>query len=408
MTNISDSTFTGSLRVGLAAETFDQAGVDARFDNLRVYSLETSPEASPSPTASNTPSQALTATPTTSLTGTPTTATPVPCPSTFNTGRWEGFADFTVPSDRTRVEDLEMEIECGSRRWQITGELPIINGCQIAFSREEDGANIWARGTFISETEMEGSNGAFTGTNLCSGTWRSWWVPGTALETPTSTPTVTPSPTATPTYTPTATASPTPGTKVFLPLVVKNWPPMPTPTATSTCTPTATPTEVPTLTPTVTPTPEPGIKLYVRGCRDDERLLSTTKGGGVGTCFYQPGAAPEWPTTLTGDISGDSYSFFLCLANKDPFMSLANGKPPINFTAEIILRQDNVETVLASTSFEVAESSLCNWHTATVQGVDPTSEVGDTLSLRLQHGGPGWGGITIGAIDSQIRIPPVE
>ena len=83
------------------------------------------------------------------------------------------------------------------------------------------------------------------------------------VTTPTATPTATPTPTPTlPTATPTATRAltPTPTTtqiiryKVYLPVLLKNWPSAPTPTPTATSTTTATPTPTPTRMATATPT----------------------------------------------------------------------------------------------------------------------------------------------------------
>jgi photosystem II stability/assembly factor-like uncharacterized protein len=84
----------------------------------------------------------------------------------------------------------------------------------------------------------------------------------TSTTTPTPTHTVTPTPTATatPTHTvtptPTATATPTYKYKIYLPVLLKNWPstPTPTPTVTNTPTVTSTPTKTGTPTPTATAT----------------------------------------------------------------------------------------------------------------------------------------------------------
>jgi hypothetical protein len=94
----------------------------------------------------------------------------------------------------------------------------------------------------------------------------------TSTNTPTTTPTctATATPTATHTPTPTATATPTYKYKIYLPVILKNWPatPTPTPTVTNTPTVTSTPTETGTPTPTATatstatytPTPTPTLR----------------------------------------------------------------------------------------------------------------------------------------------------
>jgi hypothetical protein len=102
-----------------------------------------------------------------------------PCPQ-FSTGTWEGKADFTVPSDRSRVVDFEFDAYCPPcpRRQVTAAELPIVD-CRIQFSASDGGVQIGGQGTFVSETEMEGSFAVQTSTCLCSGTWRSWWVSDT-------------------------------------------------------------------------------------------------------------------------------------------------------------------------------------------------------------------------------------
>jgi len=120
-------------------------------------------------------------TPTPTVTPTPT-PTPKPCPQ-FNAGQWERpyvlGANFTVSSDRSRVEDFEWENAslvintCGVKRI-VVPELPISN-CQIEYTTDA----IQIRGTFTSMTWMEGTYSfSYTG---CSawGSWISQWVPDT-------------------------------------------------------------------------------------------------------------------------------------------------------------------------------------------------------------------------------------
>jgi len=139
----------------------------------------------PVPTATHTPTRTpmatntLTATPaptnTPTVTLTPTnTPTPKPCPQ-FRAGRWEGTADFTVPSDRNRVVNFELTIYVCYAQWQVTApELPISN-CGIQFAASDGSATIWGNGTFISETEMNGSFTLITSTCLGWGSWSSGW-----------------------------------------------------------------------------------------------------------------------------------------------------------------------------------------------------------------------------------------
>jgi hypothetical protein len=148
------------------------------------------PTVTPTPTETSVPEIYLpliakypTPTPTSTPTSVPTatkTPTPRPCPQ-FRTGRWEGAAEFTVPSDRSRVLDFELDIYCyNCFDGQLTAaELPIVN-CRIEFGTEEGGTSIAGYGHFVSETEMEGSFTLLRSTCFCSGTWYSWWV-STAL-----------------------------------------------------------------------------------------------------------------------------------------------------------------------------------------------------------------------------------
>ena len=194
-----------------------------------------------------------------------------------------------------------------------------------------------------------------------------------------------------PSPTPTATLMPG-GSRVYLPVLRKEPTPIlaPTPTATA-----SSPTS------TVTPTPGPSTVLYVCGCDSGEQRLSTTAcptPGIVTTCWFQPGAAMEWTTALTGDISGDSYSFILCLSTQSA---------STHFTADIVLHHDGLETILASASFELAMGEY-SWRSATMRGFDPTSRATDRLSLRLRHDGPSWGGIAWGLANSRITIPSVR
>ena len=108
------------------------------------------------------------------------TPTPTPCPQ-FRAGTWHGFADFTVPSDRSRVENFTVDWytgNCGT--WHINEpELPI-NNCRIEFETSGGGAiRLSIGGTFTSEEEMQGSAFVLTSQCLASGTWWSWWVSGT-------------------------------------------------------------------------------------------------------------------------------------------------------------------------------------------------------------------------------------
>ena len=107
------------------------------------------------------------------------TVTVTVCPP-FKTGTWEGKADFTVPSDRSRVVDFKFDAYCPPcPHRQVTAEELPIDNCRIKFSVSEGGVQIGGSGNFISETEMEGHFLVQTSTCLCFGTWRSTWVSNT-------------------------------------------------------------------------------------------------------------------------------------------------------------------------------------------------------------------------------------
>jgi hypothetical protein len=115
------------------------------------------------------------------------------CPE-FRTGPWEGDADFTVSSDRSRVVDFRIEIECAGNNFEVVAEEKPIEDCGIQFAASVFNLyQISGSGTFVSETDMEGSY-SVTGSSNCSGTWQS-------------------------------TAVSDEGTTVYLPLVIRHWPP---------------------------------------------------------------------------------------------------------------------------------------------------------------------------------------
>jgi len=110
-----------------------------------------------------------------SLTDEPT-PTPRVCPA-IRPGRWDGAASFTVPDDRSRVENFEFEMSfgtCGTVRYTAS-ELPI-RDCEISFGETSGGRSFGGNGIFTSETEIDG--GASVTSSACagSGTWHSWWV----------------------------------------------------------------------------------------------------------------------------------------------------------------------------------------------------------------------------------------
>jgi hypothetical protein len=110
-----------------------------------------------------------------SLTNEPT-PTPRVCPA-VRPGRWDGAASFTVPDDRDRVEDFEIEMTfgiCGTVQYSAS-ELPI-RDCEISFAETDGGWSFGGNGIFTSETEIEG--GASVGSSSCAGwgTWQSSWA----------------------------------------------------------------------------------------------------------------------------------------------------------------------------------------------------------------------------------------
>lgn len=117
-----------------------------------------------------------------SLTDSPT-PTPRVCP-TIRPGKWSGAATFTVPEDRSRVLDFNIQLSYGPPIGTIefaAPELPITD-CVIQFSGSSNGTTFEGRGVFTSETELNGSHSAGyispTGAGAGSGTWISRWESG--------------------------------------------------------------------------------------------------------------------------------------------------------------------------------------------------------------------------------------
>ncbi len=299
-----DSTDTSSY--GEAFEdrhvTFTQAAqstATATQTSVPATATPTRTTAPSTATATQTTVAAQTATLTPTANASPTiTPTPTPCTVSFKPGIWQGAANFTVPLDRTHVENFVYSLDAG-----VCGQLVVrqsqlpINNCQIQFSGYS--GNLTGQGTFTEETKMTGSSFAFCGIGLTSSTWYAYWMGDLPTSTPTATSPVTNTPTATATSpvtdtptatatspvtdTPTATAtSPvtetptatatwtftptnTPAatsTQTLIPTITPTDTPTVTATATSTATPTATATRTQTLTPTATSTPRPCSQPY--------------------------------------------------------------------------------------------------------------------------------------------------
>jgi hypothetical protein len=193
-----------------------------------------------------------------------------------------------------------------------------------------------------------------------------------------------------------ATPTPVPPTSTPEPPTATPTPEPPTATPTPEP-PTATPTPEP---PTPTPTPFPEITVYL--CNTGDMSILTTEecketGGfvyhSIGPAILEP---LTFEYTLDGDIKGSSFSYNLALAS---FGSTT-------FDAEILLRQNGNETVLASTSF-TASSDNFEQFSETVTGVDPDTVKGDILLLRISFTGGDKGAIQAGNT-TYIKIPYVE
>ena len=192
-------------------------------------------------------------------------------------------------------------------------------------------------------------------------------------------PTVTPKPTDTPTITPTPTDTPTI-----------------TPTLTDTPTITPTPTDTPTITPTVPPTVPPStpLKLYLVG-----NSLSQTpmRQGLTFRLFFYPGNPPterELTYPLMGDVLGAEYEFSLFFASSSSTI----------FETEIVVS----DQVLASAVF-TSTSTTYERFTTKITGIDPSTQAGDTLILRVRHHSGSNGGLVMGGppYDSFILIPEI-
>ena len=252
----------------------------------------------------------------------------------------------------------------------------------------------------------------------------------TSTATPTPTETSTPTPTHAPTESPTATATSTPTytptpliLRIYLPLCLKGydpsaptptptstpvWTPTSTPTPTITPTSTSTPTSTPTSTstPTNTPTVAPSLKLYLWPGEEPYPLNPEPYSGpGATQHYFYSDTQREWQTTLTGDISGNTYAFSLFLARPSSLST-------VTFSASLLLRQGGTETELASTAL-TATSSTYTRYSDTVTGIDPASSEGDTLVLRVRCSGGCTlfraGGLLVASPpnDAYIEVPSV-
>jgi hypothetical protein len=145
--------------------------------------------------------------------------------------------------------------------------------------------------------------------------------------------------------------------------------------------------------------PITSTKLYLRfsctgglsGC-----LGVDPETGGTSTTFINTSDTLEYPMSLTGDISGTGYGFSLMLA------SLSS----TDFLAEMLVGNQ----VLASAPFLV-NSSAIKRYTVHVEGVDPPTQAGDTVILRITHLGGSSGAVIIGPPpdrDAFIVIPGQE
>ncbi|HKR67172.1 MAG TPA: hypothetical protein VJZ00_25830 [Thermoanaerobaculia bacterium] len=91
-----------------------------------------------------------------------------------------------------------------------------------------------------------------------------------------------------------------------------------------------------------------------------------------------------WSTTLQGDLAGTSYKFSLGLGRcKDPggcvsYTAIGEG----HVAADIVLKRGSNETLLATSNFTA--TGAYQVQTASVTGIDPDAQAGDTLLLRVR------------------------
>jgi len=205
--------------------------------------------------------------------------------------------------------------------------------------------------------------------------------------------------------------TPTPR-RIYLPVILSNWFPIPTPTPTSTptptptptgtsiptptstSTPTPTPTSVPTstLTPTVTPTGIPTPTRILLCCRDEQLVLDDDCIISGWVCYgeawlYLGGTAVWDDMTLLKDIAGTTYTFGIA----------ASSYSSTEFRARLVLVQEGNDVVLASTSFIVSSPEPTQFVNI-VGGVDPTVNSGeDQLKVTISHVSGDVGQIYFGA-----------
>jgi hypothetical protein len=147
------------------------------------------------------------------------------------------------------------------------------------------------------------------------------------------------------------------------------------------------------------PAPPPGVtasRLYVSPLFDFKLHTSPSpRTSALEWCV----SSTDFPITLGGDIPGSSYT--INLGVKTAATSSGDG----SLRADIILKRGSTETVLASTTFSTTPSYVEK--DATISGVDPAAQDGDTLLLRVTRvsGNPCIAEFISNGVVNHIDIP---
>jgi len=127
------------------------------------------------------------------------------------------------------------------------------------------------------------------------------------------------------------------------------------------------------LKPNLTSKSKPSHEIKLYPCQEDKLVEECEQLGGRKFFLYAPEANTQrFEYTLAGDIDGTSYGFNLMLASKGM----------TTFKAEVLLRQNKKEALLAATSFTVTSASFQQFSN-TVAGQDPTTTKEDVLIFRI-------------------------
>lgn len=172
----------------------------------------------------------------------------------------------------------------------------------------------------------------------------------------------------------------------YLPIVLKSPPQAITPTPT---------TPVPTVIP-------PQMTLYLREESGVDFLDPATQP------LYRPATfsgSKEWTMALTKDLVGDQYAYHL-------YVNGESAGTQTTCDVEILLRRGGSDTVLASwpSAFSTPYSLYGFDYQATLTGIDPSAQAGDTLVLRVTTQGGKKVTVYMGRAstaggDSSIKVP---